>query len=769
MRLFSLFSFLSRVRSDEELQSALRQPRNVARLLSAVVVLGTLLVLTAPQFQVSLVHFKPGQAMSRTVEAQFPIEDLVRTAAKFGSHLATVPNVYLYEPYDPAILVDISKALQEMQQLTERFERENETKSPRERASYAKLANDILDRTHIKLTSSTLQILSGQIREARFVTSLSGMLRELYKGRVIVQPSYADDYATSLVHVATASDLELPIKPPEPAKTLVYSGQVREKLRNYVSDFFSLKDRRSEPEAGEALLDLAVALVRPNLTFQIELTKERREAARASIKPVYLQKGDTIISRGEVPNDLQVRMLEDYNRRIHTYRMLRFGSYLVLTLGMLSFLVLYARRFRPLVRFRTSSIVLIGIPLLVVLFVGRAAMVLLGERYGEEVGYLFPAALVGMLGGVFLDSELAIIHVLMGGVLIGLATDMSFHHMIVALFGGMAAVASVYRLRQRGQLFRAAICVAVVNVLAIGLLDFIEDPTVIRYSAAAWGTINAALCYLLATGLIPLFEGIFGITTDWKLLELTAGHHPLLLELEEKAPGSYQHSLNVAKLAEAAAEAIGANYLLVRAGAYFHDIGKVLKPRYFSENQLTLEERRTHDKLSPFMSCLIIRNHVKEGMELARSYGLPDKLIDFIPQHHGTCLIRYFYSEAVRQYEESESAEPVRQSDFRYPGPKPQSIEAAIVMLADSVEAIATNRLTRPNIDADDIRRLVIDAIQDKFSDGQLDECHLTLRQLHDIRESMVHTLVGRFHHRVDYPSPVAVPTKKSARESAVA
>jgi hypothetical protein len=436
---------------------------------------------------------------------------------------------------------------------------------------------------------------------------------------------------------------------------------------------------------------------------------------------------------------------------------------------MLSFLALYAYRFRPLVRFRTSSIVLIGIPLLVVLFVGRVAVVFLSDRYGDAAGYLFPAALVGILGVILMDTEIAIFHVMMASVLVGLATNMSFHHMIPALLGGMAAVASVYRLRERGQLFRAAIYIALANVLTIAMLRFIEDPTEIYYSAAAWGTINAVLCYLLATGLIPLFESVFGITTDLKLLELTSGHHPLLLELEEKAPGSYQHSLNVAKLAEAAADAIGANYLLVRAGAMFHDIGKAIKPRYFSENQISADERRTHDKLTPFMSCLIIRNHVKDGIELARQYGLPDKVIDFIPQHHGTCLIKYFYYEAVRQYEESESAEPVRQGDFRYPGPKPQSIEAAIVMLADSVEAIATSRLTRPNVDADDIRRLVIDAIQDKFSDGQMDECHLTLRQLHDIRESMVRTLVGRFHHRVDYPSPVAVPTRRAAKESAVA
>ena len=764
-----LFSLLSRVRSDEALQPAFRRPKNVARVFSAMVVLAALILLTAPQYQVRLVQFEEGRPMSENVVAQFPVEDPVRTAAQLRDDVAAVGKIYLYE--SPETVSDaIAKNLDKLVQLTNRFEDENKTKPAPERASYVKLSNDVRDTIRVNLSSSTLQILSSTIRSSRFVPLLTEVYRDLYNRWVIVEPIYADDLATKLAHVVADSGQPMLAKPPETAKTLVYPNQVRDRLRkNYASNFSSIVDTRSGRAVSEALYELALSVARPNLTFQPGLTEERRNQVRANKRIIYFQRGEPVIARGQIPTGAQIKVLEDYNRRIRAYRLLRFGAYLVLTLGMLSFLTLYARRFRPLLRFRTSSIVLIGIPLLVVLFVGRVAVVFLGDRYGAAAGYLFPAALVGILGGILLDTELAIIHVLTAGVLVGLATSMSFEHMIPALFGGMAAIAGVYRLRQRGQLFRAAIYVALVNILAIGVLHFIEDPSEIYYGAVAWGTINAVLCYLLATGMVPLFETVFGITTDLKLLELTAGHHPLLLELEEKAPGSYQHSLNVAKLAEAAADAIGANYLLVRAGAFFHDIGKAIKPRYFSENQISPDERRTHEKLSPFMSCLIIRNHVKDGIEMARQYGLPDKVVEFIPQHHGTCLIKYFYYEAVRQYEESESAEPVRQSDFRYPGPKPQSIEAAIVMLADSVEAIATNRLTRPNVDADDIRRLVIDAIQDKFSDGQMDECHLTLRQLHDIRESMVHTLVGRFHHRVDYPSPVAVPARKVAKESAVA
>jgi putative nucleotidyltransferase with HDIG domain len=578
------------------------------------------------------------------------------------------------------------------------------------------------------------------------------------------------------------------VNPPDVSETLVYPAGVRDLLRRgFLLQFYPLAGIREESAAFDGLMRLSLALARPNLWFDPDLTKERHVTATAAITPVTrtIHKDETIVERGTKPRAFERSVLDRYNARIQYNRVFHLLAYLLLTLGLLLFLATHMRRFRPLLRFRTSTIVIVGIPFLVVLVIGRAGSVLLTESYGPATGYLYPVALLGMLGVILLDTELAIIQVLIGSVLIGLATGMRFECALPALFGGMTAVGSLHRLRQRSQLFRAAIYVAVVNTVVIGLLRFIEDPDPTRIylfgqseaprqvnlllGAAAWGTINAALCYFLAIGMFPLFEGLFGITTDLKLLEMTGVHHPLLRELEEKAPGSYQHSLNVAKLAEAAADAIGANYLLVRAGAYFHDIGKTLKPRYFSENQISPDDRRTHAKLTPYMSCLIIRNHVKEGIELARRFGVPEKVVEFIPQHHGSCMIKYFYHEAIRQYEESESAEPVREEDFRYPGPKPQSIEAAIVMVADSVEATATNRLNRPHVDADDIRRLVIDAIQDKFGDGQFNDCHLTLRQLHEIRESMVRTLIARFHHRVDYPSPTAAPARRGAKDAAAA
>jgi hypothetical protein len=278
--------------------------------------------------------------------------------------------------------------------------------------------------------------------------------------------------------------------------------------------------------------------------------------------------------------------------------------------------------------------------------------------------------------------------------------------------------------------------------------DLNPDPLQLSLALA-----NPPICVMITVVILWFIEEFFGIITDWKLLELTGLHHELIVQLEEKAPGTYQHVLNVTKLAEAAANSIGANYLLVRAGALFHDIGKMVKPKYFSENQITLEDKRAHSKLSPYMSVLIIKNHVKEGVELARRFKLPKRIVDFIPEHHGTGLIRFFYNAAQRRYEESATAEPVREEDFRYPGPKPQSIETAIVLLADSVEAIAASKFTGGQVSEDEIRRVTQMAINERFNDGQFDECDLTMRHLREMREAFVRTLLARYHFRVAYPT----------------
>lgn len=266
-------------------------------------------------------------------------------------------------------------------------------------------------------------------------------------------------------------------------------------------------------------------------------------------------------------------------------------------------------------------------------------------------------------------------------------------------------------------------------------------------SEAAWAGLSIVVSALAMTGLLPLVEKGFGVQTDLSLLELSDASHPLLRRLAQRAPGTYNHSINVASIAESAADAIGANGLLVRVGAYFHDIGKMFKPEYFIENQSAGINQ--HDSLQPAMSTLVIIAHVKDGADLARNHHLPKPIIDFILQHHGTTLVEYFYREAARRSEEDPNRESVSDKDFRYPGPKPQTLEAAVLMLADTVES-ASRTLVDPTPAR--ISNLVDAIAQKKVADGQFDECGLTFSQLHRVRQSLVKSLTAIYHARVKYP-----------------
>jgi putative nucleotidyltransferase with HDIG domain len=319
----------------------------------------------------------------------------------------------------------------------------------------------------------------------------------------------------------------------------------------------------------------------------------------------------------------------------------------------------------------------------------------------------------------------------------------------------------------RSTIYTAGLKISVVNLaLALAFQTFSNtlftmQTVYVAFFALVGGIISAGF----VSGFIPVIETLFHYTTDIKLLELANLNSPLLRDLMIKAPGTYHHSVVVGNLVEAAAESINANPLLARVAAYYHDIGKASKPLYFIENQSGEENR--HDKLTPSMSALILISHIKEGAELAREKYLGQAIIDIIRQHHGTGLIKFFYERAKSQAELH--GQTVEETDFRYPGPKPQTREAGIVMLADCVEA-ASRTLINPTPDR--IQGTVQNIINRIFTDGQLDECELTLKNLHEIAKSFNRILNGIFHHRIDYPEQVhkgSNGSKKTDAKPAVA
>jgi hypothetical protein len=322
----------------------------------------------------------------------------------------------------------------------------------------------------------------------------------------------------------------------------------------------------------------------------------------------------------------------------------------------------------------------------------------------------------------------------------------------------MTGAFSVIRCTQRSALMKAGLFVALANTATVAVIDLYRH---VLFTGAGLYDITAAfvggiLVGVLVSGILPLLESLFKVVTDISLLEYSDLNRPLLKSLMVSAPGTYHHSIIIGSLAEAAAESVGVNPLLTRVSAYYHDIGKMKKPEYFIENQAKGENR--HDRLTPSMSSLIIASHVKDGVELAREHKLPPQIADVIRQHHGTALMTYFYNKA-RDSEEITS--PVREEEYRYPGPKPQSREAAIVMLADAVEA-ASRVLENPTPQR--IAALVEKIVNRIFEDGQLNECDLTLRDLTEITTSFNKLLSGIYHYRIDYPG-LGIPSGGEKRK----
>ncbi|HWQ68655.1 MAG TPA: HDIG domain-containing protein [Patescibacteria group bacterium] len=363
----------------------------------------------------------------------------------------------------------------------------------------------------------------------------------------------------------------------------------------------------------------------------------------------------------------------------------------------------------------------------------------------SAIEYSIPVAIGGLLLAILFNSRLAFAGALAISILTALLAADGFRFFLYSLVSSLAAIFALVGRKDRSILLKAGMAVGLANLYSVLAWSLLSGSTERLGFYLLCGLVGGLFVAVLSLGVLPLFEYLFEVATDFRLLELCNLNHPLLKEMILKAPGTYHHSVMVGTLAEAAAEAIGANTMLCRVGAYYHDIGKITKPSYFVENQQNVRSR--HDKLGPNLSSLVIVSHVKAGVELGRTYGLPPAVLEMIPQHHGTRLTIFFYHKA-KGTEESDQGE-VHEEKFRYPGPKPQTKEAAILMLADAVEA-ASRTLTDPTPGRFQV--LVAKIVNAVFVDGQLRECELTFSELRLIEESFVRILCGIYHRRVEYP-----------------
>ena len=464
-----------------------------------------------------------------------------------------------------------------------------------------------------------------------------------------------------------------------------------------------------------------------------------------------INRGEVIAEAGKRITDRSAAIIAEIARREGIGN--RLYAYAGLTLLILLVFYLFYRdvkRYRPALANDRRKIILLAFLLVVTIIVSqfsRTIMLLIADAFALDaatVGFALPVASGAMLVSLLLDFHLALAFSFIVSLLMGMVFPGDPFMPLFYFITSVMAALHVIRCKKRTAVIRAGGMTALVSFVAIIGIDLYHGQLVGRglFDLGA-GLLGAALTATIVTVTLPFFEAVFDIATDIKLLELMDPNQPLLKELVYKSPGTYHHSIVIGNLAEAASEAINENPLLARVGSYYHDIGKVQKPEYFIENQMVDENK--HDRLSPSMSSLIITSHVKEGAEMAKQQKLPSAIVDIIRQHHGNSLITYFYQKA----KELQPVGPVAEQDFRYPGPRPRTKVAAIVMLADAVEA-ASRTLVEPTPQR--IQSLTNSVITRIFLDDQLSMCDLTLKDLREISKSFNMILNGIFHHRIDYP-----------------
>ena len=493
--------------------------------------------------------------------------------------------------------------------------------------------------------------------------------------------------------------------------------------------------------AEAAVAGISQALLRPNFILNVRETDKRKQMALSGIEPVRetVKKGQILVRKGDVVTAEQIRVMEALGLYAGQINEMRIVGLSVFVLAVMAIMLGFLYKFAPAVWRSDAYLILIGLIALLTILLGKAA-----HFYSD---FAAPLATGALLTAILIDARVGVFFSIISALLFGVIADHDLRAVVVPLVGSIAGVFSVSRSVHGYSLIRTGLCIAGINFIIIWSTGVIEQlplgQVLMQGLAGIFGGIAAAV---IATGILPYLEHAFNITTPMKLLDYAKPNHPLLARLLLDAPGTYHHSVLVGNLAETSADVIGADPVVVRVGSYYHDIGKIKRPYFFVENQEGPEN--PHDKISPTLSTLIITSHIKDGVELCREYRLPRIIVDIVQQHHGTSLVSYFYKRAT----ENEHSECIIEADFRYDGPRPQTKEAALIMLADACEA-AVRSLGKPNVNR--IEATVRRVIRERLHDGQLDDCSLTLRDLNIIGDVFIRVLSSMFHSRIEYPEDV--------------
>lgn len=521
---------------------------------------------------------------------------------------------------------------------------------------------------------------------------------------------------------------DTPLQEDDPSKL----ERSREDLREVIGGF-NIND-----EAKSAINAMLIPQIRPNYFFDEEATQILRDEAEDGVTPIVIKKNQTIVKEGDPISVSQLAVLEELG-------FLSEGRFNFMPLTGLGIVVLLAHLLIYFYLRRFYRDIVDNMNKLTVIFLIQNLWLLMARALVIISPFLVPLTFLPMLLTILIKNRIGQTLAIFSSILMAVIVGFNPQMILVLMVTSVMSVIFMKRVEERNDIVKSSFYVgviAMVMTIAVGMM--ISNEWMANFRQGLYVAVGAVVSGILVIGVLPIIENLFNIVTDIKLLELANPNNPLLKRLQMEAPGTYHHSIMVGNLSEAAGEELNANTILLRVSAYFHDIGKLSRPQFFRENQVG--NKNPHDEISPNLSTLIIINHVKVGLEMADKAKLPGEIKDMIAQHHGTTLVNYFFLTLKNGAEDPDS---VKEEDFRYPGPKPRTKEAGILLLADSVEA-AVRSIQEPT--SGKVEAMVYKIFKDKLEDGQLDDCDLTFKEVGIIRKSFLKTLGSIYHERIEYP-----------------
>ena len=706
-----------------------------------------LTLLIAPGLSVRPPSYEPGTIATVDLKApyDFSYEDEDTTSARRNEAEAEVPEVYDFNN---------RAAFSARTEIATGFElgRGLEEPPPLEEAVLSALFNDVRAAFEVSLTEADFTFLLEQVFSPEIEQALGDIVADMLQREIVENKDRLLAAGRPITRRDEISDTGTLVRDFSRVFTVDQAQQQLEERAALLADL--------EPTLRKRVARLGALFIKPTLTFNFAETKELRRTAREEVAPVFfhIRKGRAIVRAGDEIDEGVLRQLEVLSDAAGERWQLA-GVVGAFILSAILFYCLWQllRPVRHTLSWKRRSFALVGLVIVFQLALARVLFFVF-STVGEQIvtppfnnvssyQYLVPLAAVAVLISLLENASTALVASVVFSVAHGLMTG-NLQLGVFSLLSCLGAILGMVQYKQRTALIKTGAFVGSVNlviVLGIGLLSERFEPVATFGFDLFCALLSGAGVAIVVSFVLPALESLFDRTTDIKLLELSNHNIPILRKLALEAPGTYHHSVVVGSLAESAAESIRANAVFCRTAALYHDIGKLRKVDYFVENQYGGANR--HDRLSPQMSALIIASHVKEGVEMGKEMHLPPEIVDIIPQHHGTKLINYFYEKAKESHDPALGE--VMEAEFRYPGPKPQTKEAGIIMIADAVEA-ASRTLEDPSpARLKGVIRQIIDYI---FLDGQLDECDLTLRDLEGISQSFLRVLMGIYHHRVSYP-----------------